>query len=396
MIETLLLPAVREFIHEHMNDDPAQLMLQAHRYHGLPMREIVQQIQAYKKAREKLPEWANSAHIVYPPLLSMEQCSSERTARLKATIPAGKTLLDLTGGAGVDTYYFSRKFEQVDYVEKEKHLHALATHNMAALGVENVRTHHMTAEDFLETQQRYFDCIYLDPARRGKQQERVFKLEETMPNVVNLLPKLFQKSYQVMIKASPMLDIQQGLRALEHVKMIVVVSIDNECKEVLYLLQKGAHAGKENISAINLSKDGSQQEFTYAIQDEIDAEVRFSLPLRYIYEPNAAILKAGAFKMIAAHYALSKLHPNSHLYTSSTFIDAFPGRSFELKAIEKPQKKLGLAIATRKANITVRNFPMTVAEIRAKTGLRDGGDKYLFATTNRDDQPVILICHKLT
>lgn len=394
MIESLLKPEVRQFILDHAADDPVQLMLQAHKFPHLPLKEIVQQIQANKKAVEKLPEWAANPDIIFPPLLSMEQSSSERTAKFKATIISGKKLADLTGGAGVDVFYLSRVFEQVCYVEKDAGLKTLAVHNLTALGAKNVHFHHSDAEGFIKKTPQFFDYIFIDPARRGSKNNKVFKFTDTEPDVLKLLPDLQKKAHKILIKASPMLDIGQALRELQFVEKVYVMAVDNECKEVLYLLNK--EQGQEpEILAINLLKEGNEQILSFNRQQEATAEISYSEPLDYIYEPNAAIMKAGAYKTVALQFNITKLHPNTHLYTSAHYIDNFPGRYFQLQSVKKLDKNLPKSIPHKKANITVRNFPLSVAGIRKKTGLREGGDVYLFATTNYMDKPVVLVCRKV-
>lgn len=395
MIEALYKTEIQQFIKEHENDDPANLMLQASQFPQLPLKEIVLQIQARQKAKAKLPTWYASREVLFPPLIAMEQCSSEITAGYKAEIIKGNKLIDFTGGAAVDTSFFSKSFQQVVYVEKNPQLVALAKHNLKALGIDNVEVIQAHAEDFLRHMTKKADAIYLDPARRGQQNQKVILLTDCEPDVLQMRNELLGKTGQLMIKASPMLDIDLTVSFLEYVHRVEIVAVDNEVKEVLYIL----HQTKENnplISAVNLLSSGFRQFFKFTKNTERDQNITYSQPLIYLYEPNKAILKAGAFKNIAAAYVLNKIHVNSHLYTSDHFKPDFPGRTFKVEASANYKKKELMALVPgMKANITVRNFPDSVQQIRKKTGIKEGGDIYLFATTDLNNKLIILVTHKV-
>jgi 16S rRNA G966 N2-methylase RsmD len=386
----------RNFLEQNQHADPAALMLQAKRYANLPVSELVQQIQARQKAKNKIPAWAQNFELVFPVNLSVEQASSEQTAAYKAGLVSGKLLVDLTGGFGVDAFYFARRFREVYHVEQNQALSETVQFNFEKLGIANVTFFAQNATDLLAEFNGHADVFYLDPARRGNANQKLHLLEDCEPNVLELLPELLQKGDAVLLKTSPLLDINRAVGQLQTVQKIWVVAVENECKEVLFLIGKEANPDPE-ITAVNLSARTETKPFSFRKSKEETAVVAYSEPQAFLYEPYAALLKAGPFRQIAARYNLNKLHPNSHLYTSETFLPDFPGRAFKLKTVAKYNKKVLLSlIPDKKANITVRNFPETVAQIRQKTGLKEGGDLYLFATTDRNQNPVILVCEKAT
>ena len=394
-LEEILQPEVQAFIRDHAQHDPFALMLQAKKYPNLPFRAIAEQISARQKARHKLPEWEQTPNIVFPPGVSIEQSSSEITAKYKSNLVKGKQLIDLTGGMGTDTFYLSRHFATTHYVEKNAELAAITAHNFQALGKRDIQVHTSEAEHFLQQWEGKADVIYIDPDRRDENARKTYSLADASPNVVDMLGELIRKAEIVLIKTSPLLDISRAVSELQYVQKVFVVAVDNDCKEVLYLLQNKQEENPE-ITAVNLSSKGkAMQEFTFARQQEEAALASFSQPLGYLYEPNAAILKAGAFKMTGVRYKLFKLHPNSHLYTSDETIPHFPGRTFEVQHICAYDKKMVRKLLPEaKANITTRNFPDTVPQIRKKTGLKEGGNIYVFATVLPDNKPVLLITKK--
>lgn len=389
MIAALTSAKVQKFIRDHEQHDPFALVLQADRYPGLPIKAIAGQIRARQKAKHKLPEWYAAEGLVFPSLLSLEQCSSEATARFKSTLLQGGYLLDLTGGMGVDTYYLSHSFDRVDYVESNEALAAVTKHNLQVLQAKNIAVHQTQAEAFLQRLSDPADCIYLDPARRDKHAGKVFKLQDCTPDVTLLADSLVSKARTVLIKTSPMLDIGATLRDLRYVFQVYVVAVNNECKEVLYLLKTEAVTEPE-IQTINLQASGDQK-LALKRSDEVQAKVTFSSPLQYLYEPNAAILKAGAFKFVAQTYGLNKLHPHTHLYTSRQLIPGFPGRIFSCETtIPYHKKAVQQFLPERKANITTRNFPDSVKKARKKLGLAEGGAYYLFLSVVKEKLSVII------
>ncbi|MBF8964803.1 hypothetical protein I0P70_16265 [Pontibacter sp. FD36] len=389
-------PEERDFILQHQHRHPAELMLQASRYPHLPVAELVKQIQARQKASDKLPTWVAHPDVVFPTAVSVEQTSSEATAAFKASLVKGKLLVDLTGGFGVDSFYFAKQFGQVVHVEQNSELSEIAAYNFKLLGAANIDAVNGSAEDFLQEFTGKADVLYLDPARRGERHEKVHLLQDCEPDVLQLLPVLFEKAATVLLKTSPMLDIELALEQLRSVARVWVIALHNECKEVLYLLQPYAGTNPTR-QAVNLMPDGSIQTLTFDKEQEEQASVSFSDPKTYLYEPNSAILKSGAYRSVASQFGLQKLHPNSHLYTSEQLIPDFPGRTFTCQGIGRYNKKEILArLPHRKANITVRNFPESVADIRKKTGIKEGGEDYLFFTTDMHQKPIAIFCRKAT
>lgn len=369
-------------------------MLQATKYPDLLVAELVAQIQARQKIRFKLPTWHQQLDVLYPPLLALEQSSSEATAAYKAGLVSGDTLLDVTGGFGVDSFYFAKKMRHVVYAEQNPELTQMAAHNAHVLGAANITFQTAAAADFLQSIMEPVDWIYLDPARRGGANQKLHFLADCEPDVLQLLPRLLQKARCVLLKTSPMLDLEQARHQLGQVARVLVLAVENECKEVLYVLQTNPPA-EPGYEAIHLLPAKPEQVFRFTKAAEAALTIAYAEPQAFIYEPNVAILKAGGFKSVAPQFKVHKLHPSSHLYTSPDVVPDFPGRIFTLQAVCRYQKKEILAhLPEKKANITVRNFPEPVAAIRKKLGLAEGGHHYLLATTIRPQKPVVLVCKK--
>lgn len=389
----LLTSEARSFLADHAQADPAKLALQAARFPNLPFRELVQQLAARQRVREKLPTWAQHPHVIFPPTLSLEQASSERTARFKAGLVAGENLADLTGGLGVDAWAFAETVSTVFYAEPNGDLADLAAHNLPTLGRNNVVIFPEAAETFLP-KNGSFDWIYLDPARRGNAQNRVFRLDDCTPDVLKLKSFLLEKAPNVLLKAAPLLDLDGAIRQLATVETVHVVAVENEVKELLFTLRR-AVAREPEIRAVNLLKNGGEHRLTFRRSEEAAAPVEFSAPHHFLYEPNAALLKAGAFRLLATRFGLKKLHPSSHLYTSDALRTDFPGRIFSVKTTVKPDRRaLHAVLPEARANLTVRNFPASVAELRKKLALAEGGDVYVFATTLADGKHALVVTEK--
>lgn len=388
-----------QFIQTHINDDPSKLMLQASRYPHLPITKLVQQIQARQKAQHKLPDWYANPHLIFPANISVEQCSSQQTAQFKASLINGKSLADLTGGMGVDTAYLSQNFQKTFHFEQNQDLQAVVAYNFEQLGLTQVQFIQGNSIDWLthhSEPETSFSWIYLDPHRRDESGGKVFALSDCEPNVVAHQEVLFKFSENILLKASPMLDLEQSIRELSHIKQIWVISVDNEVKEVLFHLEANFHDAPK-ITCVALHKNQSTQTLSFFKEEELQTGPNLSQPLRYLYEPNVALLKAGAFKLPCTRYQLHKIAPHSHLYTSDTFEPDFIGRSFEVLAVCKLDKKTILPyITNNQANITIRNFPLTVKQIREKLKIQEGGNSYLFATTDFQGQKIVIVCQKVT
>tara|TARA_B100001115_G_scaffold182364_1_gene178433 strand:+ start:1691 stop:2809 length:1119 start_codon:yes stop_codon:yes gene_type:complete len=367
----------------------ADLLFLSKKYPDWNMAAIAQQVAGKQKTKKKIPTWFNTKNILYPVRLSLEQCSSEETAKYKAEIIQGKRFIDLTGGFGVDTYFISRSFKESVHCEINEELQYIAQHNFKILG-SGIQSFHQNGLEYLKTVKEKFDLIYIDPARRNYNNQKVIKLSDYTPNILEHIDLLFEKGKNILVKTAPLLDIKQALNELPYVKEIHIVSLKNECKEVLYLLDQ-KHTAEAYLHCINTTQ--SKYSFSYSQENET---APLSDPLDYLYEPNASILKAGAFNSIANDFKLQKLHPNSHLYTSHNLLEGFPGRTFKIDTICKYNKKEILKhFSVKKANIARRNFPDSVVDIRKKTGIKEGGEHYLFATTLQDNQPKILLCTKV-
>ncbi|BDD00152.1 class I SAM-dependent methyltransferase [Persicobacter psychrovividus] len=387
---------IQQFIKDHATHDPFSLALKAKQYPDIPMQLAVEQIQARQKAVNKLPTWTQCEGIIYPPLLSMEQCSSEITAKYKGELMAGNRLLDLTGGSGVDTYFISRNFEKADYTELWEALFHRTQHNFKCLGAENIDCHFGDGIEFLKQQpDQHYNLIFIDPYRRDEQLQKVFQMEDCLPDVVGLKELLLQKSKKVWIKASPMLDIKSSIRSLKYVQQVHVVSVQNDCKEVLFELENKINDNPQ-YTAVNFTKKGEKETLSFSLKEETEAIVPCDAPKQHLYEPNSAILKAGGFKSIGVQQGVSKLHPHSHLYTSEALVNDFQGRKFKIIGQEAVNKKaLKKYCKDGKGNLTVRNFPATVADLRKKLKLKDGGNIYIFATTLVGEEKVLLVCERV-
>jgi 16S rRNA G966 N2-methylase RsmD len=379
------------YIWQHRDRDPHRLAL-SKMPNGWSAAFVAQQVGALQRLRHKIPSWYQPG-LSFPAALSLEQASSERTAQHKARLFSGKKMADLTGGLGVDAFFFAQQFGEVLHLEQRAELSEAARHNFAQLGATNIRCLHSTAEQFLAENRDTYDLVYLDPARRDGAGGRVFRLEDCQPNILAVKDLIFQITPQILLKTAPLLDLHRAAEQLGCVEKIWVVAADNECREVLYLLTAGG--GRRTVDgvpicAVHLLRDGSEQSFEFTFEAEQSAEVAFSPPQKYLYEPNAAVLKAGAFRSFAQRHGLSKLHPNTHLYTSAERVSDVPGRTFFIENVCRyDRKSVTAALPEGRANIAARNFPDTPEQVRQRLGLRDGGEAYLFAVTDVEGKKVV-------
>jgi len=388
MLNKLLPAEVVAFIKEHEHSDLNRLLLNKHKYPHIPIDLVVNQIKARTKAKYKLPLWYKTEGVIFPPLLSMEQCSSEQTALFKASLIKGTLAIDLTGGAGVDSFYLSKQFEKVLYVEQNKELAQLTKHNFKVLGADNITVINQLSESFLAEFKGLADLIYIDPARRD-QNQKVFLFESCSPNILSLQKELLEKAKRVIIKASPMLDISKGIHQLLQVEQVHVVALKNEVKELLFI-QSQQTTGSILIQAIDLF---NKSIFSTTWEDKMSASI--GEIKQYLYEPNAAILKTGKTDTLCALYKVDKLNPNTHLFTSNLLIKNFPGRVFKIeKEVKYDKKEIQKLVPSKKANIAVRNFPDSVEALRKKTGIVPGGTTYLFGVRTMNNLVKILICKK--
>lgn len=380
--------AIEEFINEHMHLDAPALALLLNKRPGLPSNYIINQIKGRKVAKQKLPDWTMPG-IVYPSKQALEQCSSSITAKYKASLlPQSNQMVDLTGGLGVDTYYLGEKFNKILYVESNSELFEISKRNLNLLmPSKEMEFLNITAEDIIKKLSNDIDFIYVDPDRRTSKSSKGVRISDCSPDIEKMERELLQLSPHIMIKFSPLLDIKQAIRELNNVNSIHIVAVDNDCKEVLLELKRKELALKQiPISCINFTKDGVEQ-FDFSLAEEEQSPVAFSDPLKYLYEPNVSVMKAGAFRTIAHKLKATKLAPNSHFYTSEDLIVDFPGKRFKVVTLSSRLKGL-----TKQANIISRNHPLKPDEIRKKGKIKDGGNEFLIATKLMNNQPTYIFC----
>ena len=389
----MLSQETKDFISSHRDEDPRALALQAKRYPGVDIREAVTQIEGWQIAKEKLPAWAATEGITYPPRLSMEQCSSEPTALYKSKIAKGDSFADLTGGFGIDCSYMSRNFKRAIYIEQNIRLCEIAKENFSLLGLDHISVINGNSEELLATLPT-LDWIYIDPARRNSDGHKVVTLSECEPDVTVIVQRLLEKAGNVMIKCSPMLDITAAIKQLHNVEAIHIVAVNNECKELLFILGE-PQASETPIVCTNIKKDKTDT-FAFTANGEAESDITYSNSVgRYLYEPNAAIQKSGCTRALAQRFNLKKLHPNSQLYTNDNIEENFPGRKFIVEKVTGFTKNEIKEIrALGRANITVRNFPESTQLLRKKLKLADGGENYIFATTLSQGNKVLVVCKK--
>jgi len=389
--KNLLHNDVQSFINSNLKKDIPSLVLKGSPFQNIKIQVLANQIISKSKCRNKLPNWFLTKGIYYPKPINIEQTSSEITARYKANLVSGNTLVDLTGGFGVDSFFLSHKVDQLTHCEIDCELSAIAAHNFHVFGLNHINCLPTDGITFLQSTTQKFDWLYVDPSRRTDLKGKVFLLDDCLPNVIVHLDLLLSKANHILIKLSPILDIHSVVRDLNFVKEIHVVSSLNEVKELLIILEKD-YVGPIKIKTVNFNKIGSDI-FDAVFPSCVSAN--YSSPKTYLYEPNSAILKAGLFNDVSHELNVFKLHPNSHLYTSDNMID-FPGRRFKvISCLKYNPKEMKQKFPIKKANITTRNFHETVAEIRKRTKIKEGGSDYLFFTTDPENQALVIHCVKV-
>ena len=416
---------VKDFIKKHLNADVNKLALSKFP-EEIDKQFVIRQIQAQQILKKKLPSWAENDELIFPKKLSLEQCSSELTAKYKAQLSTKlhetsrkissdlcdlvdekRILVDLTGGMGVDTAFLSDNFDKTYYVEMQEELCDIARHNFQILN-KNIEVVNDNAEHFL-TICGEVDCIYLDPARRDEYGRKMVSLHDCSPDVAELQDVLFEKAKTIMVKLSPMLDIDIVKKELKNIKEIHIIAVKNECKEILVLLSQQtlpmAHGSQ--LIATDLRENWN---FSFTEDEEQNAEWTLADKVgKYLYEPGVAFMKAGCFKLLSQKYNLDKLHRNSHLYTSDELVPDFPGRIFEVINVvpfdKKAKKNLWETTSLSsqliahgsqpKANIAVRNFPLSAEELKKNLGLQDGSEFYIFGTTMKGEKKIVVLAKKL-
>ena len=380
---------IMAFASGHLGDDVATLLLNREKYPGVDMNLAVQQIEGMRQATEKWPSLAASCCFLFPPRLNREQSSSEATAKLKCKIvapllPAGATMADLTGGMGIDTLAFSTiAGSSICYVEKEAQLCELMSFNAKATGHSNIAVVNGDSMEWLASRERRFDLIFIDPARRSKIGSKVSAFEDCTPDILENMDLLRSRCDLLMVKASPMVDIDKAVVQLGEVREVHVVALKGECKELLFVC--GKRAGEATIVCHNIldNRNTCEETFTLTRSSEASAEVFWSDSVRrYLYEPNAALLKAGAFRSVGERWGLAKLDHNTHLYTSDRLVEDFQGRIFAVIGEVKLRKReIAEAIPEGRAHVVTRNYPVEASSLQKSIGLKEGGELYVVATT---------------
>lgn len=393
MNKHILDPQVQQFIQLNLHTDLAKLALSKSPFNYISSAELAEQIAGKKTAEKKLPTWFNTSGIYFPPKLAIEQSSSELTAEYKSRLIKGKSLVDLTGGMGVDSFYFSKKAQQVLHLEKQAELSAIAQYNSSVLGAPHIDFKVVDAQQWLQSNTEQWGTIYIDPSRRVAGQ-KVFKLSDCEPNVVALQTDLFKHSSDIIVKTAPLLDIKLGLSELKNVAAIHIVSVNNEMKEILWLINKDFEGQEPQITCVSLNST-AEQSFSFKISEEKDYQIQdFADIQTYLYEPDAAWLKAGCFKLISKEYGLGKVHQHTHLYSSESLNIDFPGRKFRVKQVWN-YTDYAKQNPISQANVISRNFPLNPNELQKKHKIKDGGNIYLLFCTNKNQQLIVIAADRL-
>ena len=378
---------------DHLQEDPALLLFKHHGSVDFDVKFAVQQISARQKVKAKLPSWTADPNIVFPVSLSLEQSSSEITARYKATHMSGTGFLDMTGGFGVDAYYGGANFDQITYVERDEELCEIATHNFSHLAKGKIKVHQGEAIDYLNNTGEKYDWIYVDPARRGDHNQKLYKLGDCEPDIVGHWPLMKERAFNLLIKASPILDIKAALEELPDIRRVIIVAVKNEVKEILLLSDSKADKGEVTVECVDLT--AADNTFSFTFENEGLLDLLIGSPKKYLIEPHSTILKGGGFKSFSEKYKLPKLHVNSHLYTTDDISGGVMGKVYEIiSEIKSDKKVIKKLFPSGKVNVVVRNYPLKAEEIKNKFRLKDGGENFLIATTTQDGKPRLFHCRK--
>lgn len=376
----LLGQGVQKLINDNLKTDLTQLLLKKSPFDGVSMQEIIQQIKGKQIAEKKFP-FLLKDNLVFPPHLNLEQASSQSTAEYKAQFLKGKSFIDLTLGLGIDAYFLSKNFEEVTLVEQNLELINLVKHNWSVLE-RNAEFINEDLKTFLKSNTKHYDTIYLDPARRDVHKNKVFLLEDLSPNLIEIQDDLLKISEQIIIKLSPLIDLKYLLKTLKNIEKIEIIALKNEVKEVAVFINSKKKAEKILCKCVNLESDDENFEFYFG--DETDLNTTFSKPESFLYIPNNAVLKSGAFNLIASHYHLKKLHPNTHFYTSNKRLETFSGRILKVEICNSKDIKKGETF-----NLISKNYPLKPEEIKKKYKLKDGGNQYLIFTKSQKDKIIL-------
>ena len=390
----ILHPDVQNFITNHLSTDTLRLLLGKSPFKHVSTRELVEQIESKKRTEKKIPLWYHTKDIYFPNKLAIEQASSHLTAKYKAQLIKGEHVLDLTGGFGVDSYYFSLNAQQIIHCEINSDLSLIVKHNAKALQIPNLVTYIGDGINYLKNTTEVFSTIYIDPSRRLNT-HKVFRIADCEPDVIAHFNILTASGARLIIKTSPLLDITSGLSNLKNVSEIHILSVKNDCKELLWIIDPNFKGADPEIRCVAIGGDAQLETFLFKISEEKAFQnTLFSEPLNFIYEPDVSLLKAGCFKLITREFNIQKLHQHAHLYTSEILNNNFIGRKFKLIKNWRYKHFIKENIL-KEAAVIARNFPLSVAELKKKHQLTDGGTTYLFFTTDKCNQLIVLQCQRL-
>ena len=393
MNKAILRPDVQTFIIKNLNTNPADIALKKTPFTDVSIKELAIQIDSRKRAEKKLPLWFGTKGIYYPPKINIEQSSSEITANYKASLLKGNYVVDASGGFGVDAYYFSLTAQKLIHCEKDLELSEIVKHNLGLLGCNNVDFYAGDSIDLIKQNNSRINTLYIDPSRRTEK-GKVYKFEDCEPNVPKNLNFYLNKADRIIVKAATMLDIQFGLRELKNVSAIHIVSVKNECKELLYVIDKNFTGVPELICAI-LSPNTEPVLINVKLDDEKNTEIEYSKIKQYLYEPDAAIFKAGLFKTVTQLFEVGKLNQNSHLYTSTDLVSNFAGRTLKIESVT-PFATFEKQNMKQQASVVCRNFALEPEEIKKKFKIGSSDSRFLYFTTDKNNLKVVIACFKIT
>lgn len=386
------------FAQKHSDEDPLKLLLQQKKYPDIDLQLVAQQLEGQRQASTKWPTLALKADYLFPPKINREQSSSEITAQYKASIFSsfgGGNIADLTGGMGIDSYYLSLIAKKTDYFELNECLFPISEHNFTALDCNNISCYNCDSIQYLAEHDDHYDMILIDPARRDTKGSRVVAFEDCTPNIVQHLPLLLSHSKNIMVKASPMIDITQATKQLEHVAEIHIVAVGNECKEILFIIKNTEKDCKDPIiNCVNLAT--KEPNITFTRKQEDQSSPLFATTMQqYLYEPNASLMKGGCFSTLSEQYQIRQLSRNTHLYTDDKLLSTFPGRIFKvLHEVPLNSKKISPYFPDGKAHVITRNYPATASELQKKLKLKEGGSLFVIAAT-MGTRPMGWICERV-
>lgn len=387
---------IKSYIEENKHQDIHQLILKGSPFKEVNIGFLIQQINARNKLSKKLPTWVENDEVVFPPQINLEQTSSEATAKYKSKLIKGNTIIDLTGGFGVDSYYFSKRFKKVTHLEINKELIDLARHNAPLMGVKNIEFLNKDSIDYLSTFPTQIDAIYVDPSRRDQNKSKVFQLKDCTPDIIKNWNLIASKTNQLLIKTSPFLDIKLGLKELKNVVEVHIVSVKNEVKELLWLINFNCETTSiPKLVCVDLKKDQvTKFEGNFSLEQK--SVSTYSFPKKYLYEPMSSVMKSGMFNWVGEFFKLEKLDINTHLYTHSEQINTFSGKVFEItEVLEYKTKLVKKRLKSMKLNVVKKNFPILVKDLIQKFNIKEGGEDFVFFTTSQGKK-IVILCKRIS